>query len=190
MKRHVCIVEAQDGKSTARILLTLGVAVLFVLAIGFTYNWQHDQVKSLNQQISELSKQLNLAKVQNQGTTSTSQTPPAQTSYISLKSVSVKIFSPLSNEKASNPLAIIGQVPGNWSFEASFPIKLLNSMGVVVAQTSAQVLGDWMTDNLVPFSAKLTWSTAESGKGMLVLQKDNPSGLAKNDDSVSIPVEF
>ncbi len=160
------------------------------MAICFIYTWQHNQVTELNKQISELSKQLNIAKEQNQYTASTNQNPSIQTTYTSLKSVSVKIFSPLSNEKVVNPLAIIGQVPGSWSFEASFPIKLLDSNGRVVAQTSAQVLGDWMTDNLVPFSAKLTWSTAESGKGTLVLQKDNPSGLAKNDDSVSIPVEF
>lgn len=182
--------HTQDGKNTVKMLITFFVLLLVGLAAGLTYNWQHSQVIVLNQQISDLNKQLNTAKSQNQASSSTSPTVASQNAYTSVKSVSIRVFSPQSNEKITNPLAIIGQAPGNWSFEASFPVKLLNSKGAVVAQTSATVLGDWMTDKFVPFSAKLTWSTAETGKGTLVILKDNPSGLALNDDSVSIPVEF
>ena len=87
-------------------------------------------------------------------------------------------------------MPIVGEIPGNWSFEASFPIKLKDSNGKVLSQTNAHVLGDWTTTNYVIFSAQLTFPSQPSGSGELVLEKDNPSGLAQNDDSVSLPVNF
>lgn len=189
MKATAKKASAYNGQSTLTILSAVFICILLALAVGVTYALQQRHITDLDNQITSINKQLDAAKTQNQQTPSN--TPVAsQSSYTSLKSVTVNVFSPQSGATVSSPLAIIGEVPGNWSFEASFPVKLLDSKGAVVAQTSAQVLGDWMTTKLVPFSAKLTWSAAQSGKGTLVLQKDNPSGMAQNDDSVSIPIEF
>jgi hypothetical protein len=47
-----------------------------------------------------------------------------------------------------------------------------------------------MTSELVPFSLKLPYTAATPGNGSLILQKDNPSGLPQNDDSVTIPFTF
>lgn len=48
-----------------------------------------------------------------------------------------------------------------------------------------------MTNNYVPFTAKLTFEAPEGGgAGTLILRKDNPSGLPENDDEIEIPVTF
>jgi len=47
-----------------------------------------------------------------------------------------------------------------------------------------------MTDELVPFIATLEFKVPAEGQGTLVLNRDNPSGLPANDDSVFIPVDF
>ncbi|MNI95059.1 hypothetical protein D3C73_1532640 [compost metagenome] len=48
-----------------------------------------------------------------------------------------------------------------------------------------------MTDNYVPFSSTLTFEAPSAGgSGVLVLRKDNPSGLPENDDEIEIPITF
>jgi hypothetical protein len=94
-----------------------------------------------------------------------------------------------ANEKVSSPLTITGAARG-WYFEASFPVKLLDAAGNIVAQAPAQAQGDWMTSDFVPFQVTLTWSGNMSGAGTVVFAKDNPSGLPANDAEVRVPVEF
>lgn len=97
-----------------------------------------------------------------------------------------------SDAPVASPLTITGEVPGTWSFEASFSVQLTDEAGNVLAEAPAQLEGDWMTDEMVPFSATLTFEPppATSASGFLVLVKANASGLPENDDSVSIPVTF
>ncbi len=80
-----------------------------------------------------------------------------------------------------------GEAPGNWFFEASFPIQVRDKGNNKVGQTTGQAQSDWMTTELVPFTAEIT-VTGYSGPATLVLLKDNPSGLPENEDSVSIPI--
>jgi hypothetical protein len=94
-----------------------------------------------------------------------------------------------ADERVSSPLTITGAARG-WYFEASFPVKLLDAAGNVVAQAPAQAQGDWMTSDFVPFEVTLTWSGNTSGEGTVVFAKDNPSGLPANDAEVRVPVEF
>ncbi len=54
----------------------------------------------------------------------------------------------------------------------------------------AQALGEWMTEDFVPFSASLRFAVPSTPKGKLVLEKDNPSGLPENADELIIPVYF
>ncbi len=165
-------------RSKSRVLLVL--VVLTVVALwGGTYFWQQRKIDQLDKQVVQLNAQLGTQKNQSDDNT-----------YTSEGDIKVKVYSPKSSAKVVSPLAIVGEVPGSWSFEASFPVELKDAKGSVIAKASAQVLGDWMTDQLVPFSVKLEYSEVVSGDGTLVLQKDNPSGLAENDDTVSIPVKF
>ncbi len=102
----------------------------------------------------------------------------------------LKITSPRANETVTSPLLVKGEARGNWYFEASFPVKLLDGNNQVIAQTPAHAEGDWMTNEFVPFSATLQFETPSTPTGTLVLKKDNPSGLPQNADELRIPVRF
>lgn len=101
----------------------------------------------------------------------------------------IRVETPKANTKVTSPLVVRGEARGTWYFEASFPAKLLDERGNVIAQTPAQAKGEWMTENFVPFEATLTF-TATSGKGTLVLERDNPSGLPQNDAQIRIPITW
>lgn len=179
--RHELKASREAGGVVAKLLLL--VVVLAVLAGGVfgTYNWQHNKLTNANQQVTQLSS--DLAKARDQA-----QSKVVANTYTSAKGVSIKVYLPDANSKLTSPVVVMGEVPGNWSFEASFPVKIYDSKGTLVTQTPAQLQGNWMTDQLVPFTAKLTFSSVVSGNGTLVLQKDNPSGIASNDDTLTIPI--
>ncbi|MFH0806133.1 MAG: Gmad2 immunoglobulin-like domain-containing protein [Candidatus Brennerbacteria bacterium] len=93
----------------------------------------------------------------------------------------------------SSPLTISGRARGNWYFEASFPVRLLDANGVNIPLTPPYITANsnWMTTEFVPFSAVLTFAQQPSGThGTLIFQKDNPSGLPEHDDSLEFPVVF
>jgi hypothetical protein len=103
----------------------------------------------------------------------------------------IQVSSPAPNAQVSKsqPFVVTGRATGPWYFEASFPVKLLDSNGNILAEAPAQAQGDWMTMNFVPFIATLNFTTMDTS-GTLVLRNDNPSGEPVNDKSISIPVTF
>ncbi|MDD5032260.1 MAG: GerMN domain-containing protein [Patescibacteria group bacterium] len=102
----------------------------------------------------------------------------------------IRIDSPRPNETIKSPLSITGQARGYWFFEASFPVVLLNDKGETIASGIASAKGNWMTNDFVPFEAKLEFSALAGERGELVLKKDNPSGLPENDDALRVPIVF
>ncbi len=102
----------------------------------------------------------------------------------------IVVDSPEAGDTITSPLTVTGQIPGSWSFEGSFPIVLKTHNGDVVARGTGKLQDDWMTEELVDFTATLTFATPAHNAGVLILEKDNPSGLATNDDSVRIKVSF
>ncbi len=93
------------------------------------------------------------------------------------------------NQIVSNPIKIFGKARGNWFFEASFPIQLVDADGNILASTAAKADGDWMTTDFVNFSAELSYTKSTSTRrALLVLNKDNPSGNPDFDQSIFIPV--
>lgn len=113
------------------------------------------------------------------------------TSYVSRKGVVLRFDRPLDDTLLTNPMTITGEVPGNWSFEASFPVELLDASGAVIARQPATLQGDWMTTSYVPFTVTLNFTEPEESQaGELILRKDNPSGLTENEDEVIINVRL
>lgn len=102
----------------------------------------------------------------------------------------IKVSSPSANQLVKSPLVVEGTARGNWYFEASFPVRLYDSNGKELAVTPAQAQGEWMTTEFVPFKATLNFSNPTTATGVLILEKDNPSGLAEFDDKISVPVKF
>ncbi|MBI3888698.1 hypothetical protein HY311_02810 [Candidatus Nomurabacteria bacterium] len=119
------------------------------------------------------------------------QTQNTNTNTENPKSDLIRVETPQPGENISSPVVIKGTARGSWFFEASFPVVLADWDGLIIAQGTAKAKGDWMTADFVPFEATLTFKTYAknySNKGTLILRKDNPSGLPKNNDSLEIPV--
>ena len=102
----------------------------------------------------------------------------------------IKLESPLAGDMVSSPLKITGQARGNWYFEASFPVKLVDDNGILLAQGPAQAQGEWMTSEFVPFEATLEFKIPATSAGTLMLRNDNPSGDPARDKELRIPVVF
>jgi membrane-bound inhibitor of C-type lysozyme len=102
----------------------------------------------------------------------------------------IKLTEPTKDSVVKSPLSISGEAKGTWFFEASFPVQILDANGQVLGQTIARAKGDWMTTDFVPFDATIEFKNPTTTTGVLILKKDNPSGMSQNDNSVSIPVRF
>lgn len=108
---------------------------------------------------------------------------------VSVQESSVKLDFPKENEVVKSPIKISGQARGTWFFEGSFPIELVDTNGNALATSLATSTEDWMTENFIPFSATLEFIKPTSTKHvLLILKKDNPSGLKEKDESISIPL--
>ncbi len=105
----------------------------------------------------------------------------------------IRLENPLPNQVITSPLVIKGQARGFWFFEASFPVMLVDWDGRIISEGVANAKSDWMSEEFVPFEATLTFvvdKNVYSNRGALILKKDNPSGLPKNDDALEIPIIF
>lgn len=92
-------------------------------------------------------------------------------------------------EEVTSPLTISGFARGYWFFEASFPVELVDAEGNVLVNSYATAQGEWMTEDMVAFSATFNFVAPEEDiEGTLILRRDNPSALPENDASVSVPV--
>jgi hypothetical protein len=93
----------------------------------------------------------------------------------------------------TSPLKIVGQARGNWFFEASFPVVVVDWDGKIIGTGHAQATGDWMTTSMVPFTADINFTVPKNSpkwNGAIILKKDNPSGDPARDESIEIPVMF
>ena len=61
----------------------------------------------------------------------------------------VVVTSPLVGSAVSSPLVIEGLARGNWFFEASFPVSIVNWDGLIIGDGIAQAQGEWMTTEYV-----------------------------------------
>jgi len=104
----------------------------------------------------------------------------------------IQVMSPQPSDTISTPLIVIGEARGNWYFEASFPVSVVDAAGQTIGQGYAQAQGEWMTTDFVSFqSIPIEFTAQPSGSmGKVILHKDNPSGLPENDDQLEIPIVF
>lgn len=97
---------------------------------------------------------------------------------------------PKSGALVRSPLLVNGRARGYWYFEASFPVRIFDDNGIELGVAVAQAGGGWMTEDFVPFAAILEFKKPSTEMGVLVLQKDNPSGLPEHDAELRIPIVF
>ena len=103
--------------------------------------------------------------------------------------LNIRISTPSVDSVITSPVKIAGEAKG-WYFEASFPVKLVDENGNVLATGLAQAKSDWMQDAYVPFESELTFNSNGTRSGKIIFEKDNPSGLLENAGSFSLPVLF
>lgn len=103
------------------------------------------------------------------------------------------IDTPVPEQEISSPVTIMGKARGNWFFEGSFPITIVNWDGLIIGEGIATAQGEWMTTEFVPFTATIAYDLAPKTPytyGAIILKKDNPSGLPEYDDSREMRVNF
>ncbi|MEP7162836.1 MAG: Gmad2 immunoglobulin-like domain-containing protein [Candidatus Moraniibacteriota bacterium] len=115
---------------------------------------------------------------------------PCPTPQAAINNEAIRIFEPLPNTLIQSPIILRGEARGSWYFEASFPVSLVDARGKELARMPVSAQGEWMTTNLVPFEASLSFPKPDTSTGELVFKKDNPSGLPENDAEVRVPVRF
>lgn len=158
-----------------------------LLYINYQRNLTAGRLNQITSERNEAQRQLAIAKGDTDGTDTHA---TAGSDYTSAKGVAVVVTSPAKDTTIKSPLTVSGKVPGNWSFEGQFGVMLKASDGTVIDSSAAKLDGDWMTDELVSFTAQLTWDNSATGSATLVLEKANPSDLSANEDTVEIPIKF
>jgi hypothetical protein len=141
-----------------------GLVVLLIVAIGAGAAYWYLQSKEASTQVS--------------------------TEYTSKHGDSVTINAPKAGDRITSPLTVSGVVPGPWSFEANFPVEIVDADHKKVAEGYATVKGDWMTTEPVAFTATVPFKPPVTDEGFVIIRKANPSGDQATDDSVEVPIKF
>lgn len=102
----------------------------------------------------------------------------------------IRVRNVSDNQVIESPFVVRGEARGNWYFEATFPITLLDANGKKLAETYATAQGEWMTESFVPFISEPLTFTSATATGTLVINNANASGLPENSKELRIPVRF
>lgn len=162
-------------------LFAVAIVFVFVLVILFTNDQSEIQTKPI-ETASTTPETVEAPSI-----------PADIANHIKEKSDKIILQTPLPYAKISSPVKLQGVARGFWFFEASFPIYIVNWDGLIIGEGIATADGEWMTENFVPFTANITFTTdanAYSQNGSIILKKDNPSDLPENDDALEIPIQF
>lgn len=100
------------------------------------------------------------------------------------------IESPRPYGEISSPIVVEGRARGNWFFEASFPVKVIDQSGNVLGVMPVMTAEEWMTTDFVSFRAEVPFVGSDTKEGFVIFEKDNPSGLPEYADELRVPVIF
>ncbi|MES2214327.1 MAG: Gmad2 immunoglobulin-like domain-containing protein [Patescibacteria group bacterium] len=105
---------------------------------------------------------------------------------------SILVTTPVANSTTTSPVSLSGNARGNWFFEASAPVLVMDARGNTLGQGTIHADGDWMTTNYVPFSGSVAYTlpNGTTTDGFIVFMNDNPSGDPARSVSVRIPIHF
>lgn len=113
--------------------------------------------------------------------------------HIESKADLIRVDVPEPYATVTSPLTVTGVARGNWYFEATFPIDVVDWNGLIIGQGFAEATDDWMTTEFVPFEGTVTFEIPEDTpfhRGTLIIRKSNASGLPEHDDALEIPIRF
>jgi Immunoglobulin-like domain of bacterial spore germination len=163
------------NKSKLAIVIVLAAGVL--AAVVYSVLWQKSALTKTNANLNATN-----AGLANKNTNTNAPDEQKMSAHFRLKT-------PILGAEVGSPLEISGSAAG-WYFEATFPIRLVDGNGNILASGQARATEDWMTENFVPFAAELSFSEPTTPTGMLIFKNDNPSGDPTRDEEVDVPVRF
>ena len=105
----------------------------------------------------------------------------------------IVLESPLTKDAITSPLVVKGKARGNWFFEGSFPVTLVNWDGLIIAEGYATAQGEWMTTEYVPFEGTITFDrpdTQVSDGGWFILKKNNAGGEPQLDNALEVEIKY
>lgn len=77
---------------------------------------------------------------------------------------------------AASGFTLTGKAVGQWFFEASAPVRIYNSNGILLTTTFISAQGDWMTTDFVDFKGEVApFLTKGATEGFVQFENDNPS---------------
>jgi len=107
-----------------------------------------------------------------------------------IATTSIRLINFKADQRVNSPLEIKGEARGSWFFEGSFPVRLVADNGAELDRTTAKAVGEWTTNDFVVFKAELNFEKATTSKGILIFERDNPSGLPDEFEQYMVPVSF
>ena len=107
------------------------------------------------------------------------------------KGVELLIVGPQPGDYIESPLIISGEAPGNWFFEATAPVVIVDWDGRIIGEGYIDAQDEWMTEEMVQFLGSVSYELPEdsySSSGTVIFKRANASGLPEHDTTVEIPV--
>jgi hypothetical protein len=108
----------------------------------------------------------------------------------------ITVSQPLPDSTVSaSPLVVKGRARGQWFFEATAPVSLVNWDGLIIGEGYIQVDEgyEWMTTDFVPFTGTITYDASQLGAykhGWIILKKHNASGEPQFDDALEFKIFY
>lgn len=159
--------SSHDQSIGVAVVLLIVLAVLVALGSAFFYSRLWRNTSNTSRPITTVVK----PKIVNQvGNTNADQVNE------------VSVTTPSQNTLVSSPISITGSAPGTWYFEASFPVRLEDLEGNILAQSYAQAVGEWMTQKQVEFTSMVEYSVSTETEAVLIFQPDDPAGLGVTEE--------
>ncbi len=115
------------------------------------------------------------------------------TSHNEVSDERIDIEVPNPGQTITGPLKVSGKARGQWFFEATAPLLVVDWDGKILTQSYIQAKDNWMTEDFVEFEGELVFDLPADipyRTGAVIFQRSNPSGLPENDAAVEIPVVF
>lgn len=176
-----------------KILIYLIFISVFIVSI--LYLIINTSTKKINLNLSNISKKENSIQNKDQNNKLEYNIEILEKEYA--KTIIIEF--PTTNQIISSPLIIKGRAKGNWFFEATFPVTLVDWDGRIIAESYVTAKDDWMTESFIPFEGKLEFKNPSfpntdvdhfSHRGTLIFRSANPSGLPEHQYYFELPIRF
>lgn len=102
----------------------------------------------------------------------------------------IRISEPRPNSVVTSPLKISGMARGSWFSEGSFPVRIVDGNGEILARGVAETKSRGLTKEFFSFAVELSFPTPTTTTGMLFLDKHSPSDLPEYADTLWVPIRF